>query len=45
MQQLISIPPSKHAGARVVAAKTTLRNVCLMYVGQSKTGKTDTKGA
>lgn len=28
MQQLISIPPSKHTGARVVAASTALRNVC-----------------
>lgn len=29
MQHLISIAPSKHAGACVVAAKTTLGNVCL----------------
>lgn len=29
MQQLISILPSKHAGACVAAAQATLRNVCL----------------
>lgn len=36
MQQLISIPPSKHAGARVVAAKTTSRNVCLSCILDSQ---------
>lgn len=36
MQQLISIPPSKHAGACVVAAKTTLRNVCLSCISDNQ---------
>jgi len=31
MRQLISIPPSKHAGACVAAAKTTLGNVLSQF--------------
>lgn len=48
MQQLISIPPSKHAGARVVAARTTFRKrVLIMFSDNQKREmiKTDKTGA
>lgn len=41
MQQLISILPSKHAGACVVAAKANFRNVCLSCILDNQKRRND----